>query len=68
MRAGRPFEPHPSFEEWWEPYLHGVGPSGEAVAAMGPERRARTEEILRRKLGEGPFDITAVAYAARGRA
>ena len=59
---------HPSFQEWWEPYLHGVGPSGEAVAAMSPERRGRAEEILRHKLGEGPFDITAVAYAARGRA
>ena len=59
---------HPSFEEWWEPYLHGVGPAGEAVAALGPDRRARAEEVLRRNLGEGPFDVTAVAYAARGRA
>jgi ubiquinone/menaquinone biosynthesis C-methylase UbiE len=59
---------HPSFEEWWEPYLHGVGPSGEAVAALAPDRRARLEETLRRNLGDGPFDLTAVAYAARGRA
>jgi ubiquinone/menaquinone biosynthesis C-methylase UbiE len=59
---------HPTFEEWWEPYLHGVGPAGEAVAAMTPEARARLEEVLRRNLGDGPFDITAVAYAARGRA
>ena len=59
---------HPSFDEWWEPYLHGVGPAGEAIAALGPDRRASLEEILRRNLGEGPFDITAVAYAARGRA
>lgn len=59
---------HPSFEEWWEPYLHGVGPAGEAIAALGPHGRASLEEILRRNLGEGPFDLTAVAYAARGRA
>ncbi|GAB3021909.1 methyltransferase [Nocardioides flavus (ex Wang et al. 2016)] len=59
---------HPSFEEWWEPYLHGVGPAGEAVAALGPDGRARLEEALRRRLGDGPFDLTAVAYAARGRA
>jgi SAM-dependent methyltransferase len=59
---------HPSFEEWWEPYLHGVGPAGEAVAALGPERRARVEEALRGRLGSGPFDVTAVAWAARGRA
>lgn len=59
---------HPSFEEWWEPYLHGVGPAGEAVAALGPGRRASLEEILRRNLGAGPFDITAAAYAVCGRA
>ena len=59
---------HPSFEEWWEPYLHGVGPAGDVVAALGPDGRARLEDVLRRRLGDGPFDLTAVAYAARGRA
>jgi SAM-dependent methyltransferase len=59
---------HPSFEEWWEPYLHGVGPIGEAVGALDGERRTRLEELLRDRLGAGPFDLTAVAYAARGRA
>jgi SAM-dependent methyltransferase len=59
---------HPSFAEWWEPYLHGVGPAGEAVAALGPERRTRAEQVLRGGLGAGPFDLTAVAWAARGRA
>ena len=58
---------HPSFEEWWGPYLHGVGPAGDAVAALGPDGRARLEEVLRRRLGDGPFDLTAVAYAVRGR-
>ncbi len=59
---------HPSFEEWWEPYQHGVGPAGEAVAALAPDVRARLQDTLRRNLGAGPFDLTAVAYAARGRA
>ncbi|HYH73861.1 MAG TPA: methyltransferase domain-containing protein [Nocardioides sp.] len=59
---------HPSFEEWWEPYLHGVGPIGEAVGKLGRADRERLEAILRERLGEGPFDLTAVAYAARGRA
>jgi SAM-dependent methyltransferase len=58
---------HPTFEEWWTPYLHGVGPAGEAIAAMRPEQRAGAEEVLRRNLGPGPFDITAVAWAGRGR-
>ncbi len=59
---------HPSFEEWWEPYQHGVGPAGEAIAALAPERKGQLDQVLRRNLGEGPFDLTAVAYAARGRA
>jgi len=59
---------HPTFEEWWEPYQHGVGPAGEAIAALDPEARTRLEQVLRRNLGDGPFDVTAVAYAARGRA
>ena len=59
---------HPSFEEWWEPYLHGVGPVGESVAALGPVRREQLRATCRERLGSGPFDLTAVAFAARGRA
>lgn len=59
---------HPSFEEWWEPYLHGVGPVGEALASLGDGGRDRLEEVLRRHLGPGPFELEAAAYAARGRA
>jgi SAM-dependent methyltransferase len=59
---------HPSFDEWWEPYLHGVGPIGEAVAALDAHERARVEDLLREDLGDGPFDLTAVAFAVRGRA
>jgi SAM-dependent methyltransferase len=59
---------HPTFDEWWQPYLRCVGPAGEAVAALDAERRAEIEELLRRNLGDGPFDLTAVAWAGRGRA
>lgn len=59
---------HPTFEEWWEPYLHGVGPVGEAVAALEPARREQVRATCRERLGDGPFDLTAVAFAARGRA
>jgi ubiquinone/menaquinone biosynthesis C-methylase UbiE len=59
---------HPSFEEWWQPYLHGVGPAGEVVASLDPDRRQELERTLRRDLGDGPFDMTAVAWAGRGRA
>ncbi|MGN0065695.1 MAG: class I SAM-dependent methyltransferase [Nocardioides sp.] len=59
---------HPSFEEWWEPHLHGVGPVGETIAALDPAERVRLERACRDLLGDGPFEITAVAFAARGRA
>ena len=59
---------HPTFDEWWQPYLHGVGPAGEAVASLDPDRREQIERTLRRNLGDGPFDVTAVAWAGRGRA
>jgi len=59
---------HPTFEEWWEPYQHGVGPAGEVVASLGADGRDRLELVLRRILGDGPFELTAVAHAARGRA
>lgn len=59
---------HPTFDEWWQPYLHGVGPAGEAVASLDADRKQQMEQTLRRNLGDGPFDLTAVAWAGRGRA
>lgn len=59
---------HESFEEWWEPYLHGVGPIGETVAGLDEERREQVREHCQSVLGDGPFDLTAVAFAVRGRA
>ena len=58
---------HPTFEEWWEPYLHGVGPVGEALAALDPVRLEQLRATCRERLGSGPFEVTAVAFAARGR-
>ncbi|GAA1939929.1 hypothetical protein [Nocardioides hwasunensis] len=58
---------HPSFDEWWEPHLHGVGPVGEAVAALDDHHRRRMESMLRDDLGDGPFELTAVAFGVRAR-
>jgi SAM-dependent methyltransferase len=58
---------HPSFEEWWEPYTLGAGPAGAYVAGLGEPGRARLRERCRELLPAAPFDITAVAWAARGR-
>ncbi|PKH42830.1 Ubiquinone/menaquinone biosynthesis C-methylase UbiE [Nocardioides alpinus] len=59
---------HGTFEEWWTPYLKGVGPIGEELAALDTSDRQRVEDLCRDRLGAGPFDLTAVAYAVRGRA
>ncbi|PUA80440.1 class I SAM-dependent methyltransferase [Nocardioides currus] len=58
---------HPTFEEWWEPYLRGVGPVGEMIAQLDPVRAEQLRATCREQLGDGPFDVTAVGWAARGR-
>jgi SAM-dependent methyltransferase len=57
---------HPTFEEWWEPYTYGVGPAGDYVRRIDDDARARLESVARERLGNGPFTVTAVAWAARG--
>jgi SAM-dependent methyltransferase len=57
---------HPSFAEWWEPYTLGVGPAGDYVARLQASDRARLAATARAALGDGPFTITATAWAARG--
>jgi SAM-dependent methyltransferase len=57
---------HPSFEEWWEPFTHGVGPAGSFVAGLDPERRVELRERCRAMLGPAPFVVAATAWAARG--
>ena len=58
---------HQSFEEWWEPYTRGVGPAGAYVAALDEERRNLLRERCRALLPDGPFTLTAHAWAASGR-
>jgi SAM-dependent methyltransferase len=57
---------HPTFEEWWEPYTLGVGPAGVYVASLADDKQAALVERCRTILPAAPFDITAVAWTARG--
>lgn len=59
---------HDTFETWWEPFTYGVGPAGDYLAGLDPAARAKLREDCRRRLPSGPFEITAVAWAARGQA
>jgi SAM-dependent methyltransferase len=57
---------HPSFDDWWEPFTGGVGPAGAYVARLDHRSRAELRERCRALLPDGPFEVTARAWAARG--
>jgi SAM-dependent methyltransferase len=59
---------HPTFEEWWEPYVAGVGPAGAFIAALDPDDQAALRKRCRALLPDAPFVLTSFAWAARGRA
>jgi SAM-dependent methyltransferase len=57
---------HPTFQEWWGPFLRGVGPAGAYVAGLDDQQREALRSHCRTKLPSEPFTITARAWAARG--
>jgi SAM-dependent methyltransferase len=57
---------HPSFEAWWEPFSHGVGPAGAYVATLDHDAQARLRERCRELLPDPRVVIRAKAWAARG--
>jgi len=57
---------HPSFEEWWEPFMLGVGPAGGYVKRLDSRRQALLRDLCRKKLPGAPFHVSARAWAARG--
>ena len=58
----------PGFDAWWEPFTHSVGPAGQLVASLSDDERARLREACLERLSEGPFQLTARAWAALGEA
>lgn len=59
---------HQSFEDWWAPFMLGVGPAGAYVAALDAATRAELRERCRVMLPDPPFVVDGRAWAARGRA
>jgi len=59
---------HANFDDWWQPFTLGVGPAGAYVASLSPDRQAALREQCRHLLPAGAVEITAVAWAASGRA
>jgi len=54
-----------SFEQWWEPYLLGVGPAGDFVTGLDPDTRDRLADQCRQLLPAPPFDVPGKAWVVR---
>ncbi|WP_151083534.1 class I SAM-dependent methyltransferase [Nocardioides cynanchi] len=57
-----------SYDEWWAPYLLGVGPLGDYVATLDEEHLRRLHDRCRARLPEPPFEQAATAWVIRARA
>jgi SAM-dependent methyltransferase len=58
------------FEDLWAPFPTGIGPAGAFCASLDPEQQQILRAALSRRLGdpEGPFELSARAWYAVGRA
>ncbi len=57
------------FADLWSGYVQGVGPIGAYVASLTPAQTASVRDAIREDLADpdGPFELTATAWAAMGR-
>jgi ubiquinone/menaquinone biosynthesis C-methylase UbiE len=56
------------FEDLWSPFPTGIGPAGAFAKSLDDGPREELRQALRRRLGvgDGPFELTARAWAAAG--
>jgi SAM-dependent methyltransferase len=52
------------FDAWWETFTLGVGPAGAYLTSLPADSRDELRERCRRQLPEGPFEVSATAWAA----
>lgn len=55
-----------SFDDYWAPFLGATGPAPALVASLDEGARAELRSRLERRLGAGPIDLRARAWAVRG--
>jgi SAM-dependent methyltransferase len=55
-----------TFQDWWAPFESGVGPAGVHYASLAPAEQARLKDAARHRFGDGPTQMSASAWAARG--
>ena len=61
--------PFPDFDSYWFPFLGGTGPAPSYVSSLRPAAREQLRMRLRQRLTpvtDGPFQLTARAWAVRG--
>jgi hypothetical protein len=56
------------FDDYWSPFLSGLGPSGAYCVSLDDDTRAAFREACHRRLGspQGPFRLGARAWFVRG--
>ena len=66
LESGAHYE---DFDDFWRPFTFAVGPSGMYLAGLPAEQQDAVRRECRTLLGEpdGPFDLDASAWYARGR-
>jgi SAM-dependent methyltransferase len=57
-----PFE---SFEQWWEPFTFGVGPSGAYTAQLDDAQREELRARCEQRLPAAPFEVAGAGPPAR---
>src|SRR5262245_4759159 len=55
-----------SFDDYWGPFLTGVGPGGAYVTSLAEDKRGELANRLRKRLGNGAFTLKARAWCVRG--
>ena len=55
-----------SFDDYWRPFLKGVGPGGAYVVSLSDERRGALEGRLRGRLPDGSPRLKARAWCVKG--
>jgi len=58
----------PSFDDWWAPFLLGVGPAGAYIARLAPPARDALRDHCAELLPPTPFELSAAAWTVFGRA
>ena len=52
------------FDSWWETFTLGVGPAGAYLTSLPADCQDELREHCRKQLPEGPFEVSATAWAA----